>query len=108
MSYQENIDLFSWKYKFYDIKDKEVKDCKFFSPYTKTKNKGFEFEDTQETEKYLIDIDNQNKNIICSLNWKRYLFCFDSHYRDQNLMFVFDQNQDIFITNKIFSNSQTL
>ena len=42
--YQENIDLYSWKYKFYDIKDNQVKDCKIFSTYTQFKNKGFEFE----------------------------------------------------------------
>ena len=42
--YQENIDLYSWKYKFYDIKDNQVKDCKIFSTYTQSKNKGFEFE----------------------------------------------------------------
>ena len=42
--YQENIDLYSWKYKFYDIKDNQVKDCKMLSTYTQFKNKGFEFE----------------------------------------------------------------
>ena len=30
--YQENIDLHSWKYKLYDIKDNQVKDRKIFSP----------------------------------------------------------------------------
>ena len=42
--YQENIDLYNWKYKFYDIKDNQVKDCKMLSTYTQFKNKGFEFE----------------------------------------------------------------
>ena len=28
--YQESIDLYSWKYKFYDIKDNQAKDCKIF------------------------------------------------------------------------------
>ena len=27
-------DLFSWKYKFYNIEDNQIKDCKMFSPYT--------------------------------------------------------------------------
>ena len=26
LSYPENMDLYSWKYKFYDIKDNEIKD----------------------------------------------------------------------------------
>ena len=49
LSYQENVDLFSSKYKFYDITD-----CKFFSPYTQFKNKGFEFEDTKKTKKNIV------------------------------------------------------
>ena len=31
------------------------------------------------------------------MNWKRYLFDFD-----QNLIFVYDQNQKKFLTNEIF------
>ena len=36
------------------------------------------------------------------MNWKRYLFYFDSHYRDQNLIFVYDQKGKKFLTNEIF------
>ena len=32
------------------------------------------------------------------MNWKRYLFDFDSHYRDQNLVFVYDQKCNKFLT----------
>ena len=46
LSYQENVDLFSWKCKFYKIRDNQIKDCKIFSPYTQFENKDFEFEDT--------------------------------------------------------------
>ena len=28
--YEENVDPFSWKYKFYDIKDNQIKDCEIF------------------------------------------------------------------------------
>ena len=35
--YQENINLHSWKYKLYDIKDNQVKDRKIFSPKTQFK-----------------------------------------------------------------------
>ena len=49
LSYQENVDLFSSKYKFYDITD-----CKIFSPYMQFKNKGFEFEDTKKTKKNIV------------------------------------------------------
>ena len=49
LSYQENVDLFSWKYKFYNITDNQIKYYKIFSPYTQYKNKSFEFEDTRKT-----------------------------------------------------------
>ena len=86
------------------ITDNQIvkKDCKIFSPYTQFKNKGFEFEDTKKTQKCPVVIDDQNKNIVSSMNWKRYLFDFDPHYRDQNLIFVYDQNQKKFLTNEIF------
>ena len=101
MSYQEYVDLFSSKYKFYDITDNQIKDCKVFSPYRQFKNKGFEFEDTKK-KKYRVAIDDQNKNIVSSMNWKRYLFDFDSHYRNQNLIFVYDQKRNKFLTNELF------
>ena len=70
LSYQENVDLFSSKYKFYDITD-----CKIFSPYTQFKNKRFELEDTKKTKKkYHVVIDDQNKNVVSTMNWKRNLF----------------------------------
>ena len=46
--HQENINLYSRKYKFYNLKDNQVKDCKVFSRYTQFKNKDFEFEDTKK------------------------------------------------------------
>ena len=49
--YQEDIDLHGWKYKFYDFKDDQVKDCKIFLRYTQFKNKGFTFQDTKKNKK---------------------------------------------------------
>ena len=60
-------------------------------------NKGFEFEDTKKAKKYHVVIDDQN-NIVPSMNWKRYLFDFDSHYCDPNLIFVYDQKRNKFLT----------
>ena len=42
--------------------------------------------DVKKTKKYGVVIDDQNKNNVCNLNWKRYLFDFDAHYRDLNLI----------------------
>ena len=97
------------KYKFYNIKNNQVKNCKIFSPYTQFKNKGFEFHDIKKkTKKHSIFIDNQNKNIVCNLNWKRYLFNFDARYHDQNLIFVFDQSTRTFSTSDIFIKAATI
>ena len=74
------------------IKDNQIKGCKIFSPYTQLKFKGFGFQDIKKTKKYCVFINNQNKNIICNLKWKQYLFDFDARYCDQNLIFVFDQS----------------
>ena len=54
LSYQENVDLFRWKYKFYHITDNRIKDCKFFSPCTQFKNKGFESEDTKKRKSIVL------------------------------------------------------
>ena len=51
LSYPENMDLYSWINKFYDIKDNQIKDCKIFSPYMHFKNKGFEFQDIKKTKR---------------------------------------------------------
>ena len=105
LSYQENIDLYSWKYQFYDIKDSQVKSCKFISLYMLFKNKSFEFQDVKKTKKYVI-IDDQNENIVCNLNWNRYPFDFDAVYRDQNLIFVFDHST--FLTSDILIKPATI
>ena len=36
------------------------------------------------------------------MNWKLYLFDFDSHYRDQNLIFVYNKKRNKSLTNEIF------
>ena len=62
----------------------------------------------KKQKKYRAVIDDQNKNIVYNLNWKRYLFDFDSHYRDQNLiLFTIKTNRDS-SQMKFFSKLQTL
>ena len=54
-------------------------------------------------------MDNQNKNIVCNLNWKRYLFDFDACYCDQNLIFIFDHSSTrTFLTSDIFIKAATI
>ena len=51
---------------------------------------------------------DQNKTIVCNLNWKRYLFDFDAHYRDLNLIFVFETSTKTFLTSDIFIKAATI
>ena len=64
--------------------------------------------DVKKTKKYGVVIDEQNKNNVCNLNWKRYLFDFDAHYRDLNLIFVFDHSTKTFLINDIFIKDATI
>ena len=106
------MDLYSWKYRVYGIKDNQIKDCKIFSPYTQFKIKGFEFQDTKKIYIYIyiycVVIDDQNKNIVCNLNWKQCLFDFDARYRDQKFVFVFDQSTRTLFTSNIFIKVATI
>ena len=61
------------------------------------KNKGFEFQDAKKKKKKNhVIIEDQNKNIVYNLNWKRYLFYFDARYRDQNLILFLITGQEHF------------
>ena len=61
-----------------------------------------QFKKVKKTKKYCFIIDDHDKDIVSSMNWKRYLFDFDSHYRDQNLNFVYNQKRNKFLANEIF------
>ena len=67
------------------------------------------FKILKKTKKYHVIIDNKNKNIVCNLNRKQYLFDFDARYRDQNLFFfVFDHSTKTFLTSDIFIKAATI
>ena len=100
LSFLENINCYSWKYKFYDIKDNLIKDCKIFSPYMQFLNKGLSFQELAERKKYVI-IEYQGKNIVSTLKWDWWNFDFNLHYRDQNLIFVLDRSTGKFATSVI-------
>ena len=51
---------------------------------------------------------DQNKNIVCNLNWKRCLFYFDARYRDLNLIFIFESSTKTFLTSDIFIKAATI
>ena len=43
LSYKENMEFFSYKYKFYDVVDNQIKNAKIFSPLSQFKYSGFEY-----------------------------------------------------------------
>ena len=102
MSYQEDVDHFTWKYKFYYVTDNQITDCKIVSPYTQFKNLALSLKILKKTKRYRIVIEIQDTNIVSSMNWKLNLFDFDSHYRDQNLIFVYNKKRNKSLTNEIF------
>ena len=97
-SFQENINRYSWKYEFYDVKDNLIKDSKIISSYTQFLNKGLSFQDLAERKKYHVIIDDQGKNIVSTLKWDWWNFDFSWDYRDQNLIFVLDSSTGKFVT----------
>ena len=69
------------------------------------------FKILKKAKKYHVIIDNKNKNIVCNLNWKQYLFDFDARYRDQNILFFFlffDHSTKTFLTSDIFIKAATI
>ena len=62
----------------------------------------------KKQKKNRVAIDDQNKNIVCILNWKQYLFHFSAHYRGLNLIFVFDHSTKTFLISDIFIKAPTI
>ena len=54
LSYQENVDLFSWKYKFYNIPDNQIKDCKIFSHICNLKIKALSLKILKKQENIVL------------------------------------------------------
>ena len=47
------IKLYSWSYKFYDVVDKKIKDCKIYSPFTYLINRRFIFKREFDRSQFL-------------------------------------------------------
>ena len=90
-----HINIYSWHYKFYDVKKKKLRDCKIYPPYKHFKNRGFMFESLAFT--YHVGLNEYLDQITGDFLYKRYLFNFDSSYQDRDLFFVIDPEKDEFI-----------
>ena len=94
LSYKENMAFFSYKYKFYDVVDNQIKNCKIFSPLSQFKYNGFEVANPKRTAVFRTVIDGKRKKIKYSLKWER---------KDLNALFVFNKSRDRIGSNKFYT-----
>ena len=61
----ERINQYNWSYKFYDIEEKKIRDCKIYSPHNHLQNDGFTFKSNTFTggSTYHVSLDEKMENI---------------------------------------------
>ena len=62
--YPEIIDNYSYKYKFWNRKQKTIRDAQIYSPYSQFLGKGFNFEREVIKDLNLIVPSNEDQNLI--------------------------------------------
>ena len=94
-----NINTCSWHYKFYDVEEKKIRDCRIYSPYEHFLKRGFIFKNDTFTSGslYSVGVNEYMDQVTTNFMYRRYLLDFDNSYRDRNLVFVFDKEKDEFI-----------
>ena len=112
--YAEIIDNYSYKYNFWDTKEKTIRYGQIYSPYSQFFGKGFNFERDVLKDLNLIFRLNEDQTLIKSFFLHRrpkggteYLIFFlgKAYYRDINLYFVYDtQNKQWFSSGPKFFN----
>ena len=70
-----------------------------YSPYEHFLKSGFIFKNDTFTSGslYSVGVNEYMDQVTTNFMYKRYLFNFDNSYRDRNLLFVFDKENDEFI-----------
>ena len=63
LSYKENMEFFSYKYKFYDVVGNQIRNCKNFSPLSQFKYSRFEFANPRRTTVFRTIIDGERKKL---------------------------------------------
>ena len=96
----EIVDQNSYKYKFWDTKEKKIRDCKIYSPYSQLLGKGFNFEIKEIKGMNLIVRLIEEQTLLESFLLHRspksrteYLnfFLGKTYYRDINLLYVYNK-----------------
>ena len=94
-----NINHYSWHYKFYDVEEKKIRDCRIYSPYKHFLKRGFIFKNDTFTSGslYSVGVNKHMDQVTTNFMYKLDLFSFDNSYRDRNLFFIFNKEKDEFI-----------
>ena len=71
-----NINCFSWHYKFYDVEEIKIRDCKIYYPYNQFMNRSLIF--TNRQLKYTVGVNEYQDQVTTDFHYKRYLFDFDA------------------------------
>ena len=90
----KNLKNYSYKYKFWDEKEKKLRDAEIYSPYTQLSTKGLSFKQKVTNIEFVTKIDKELEELhsyfytknVRSLTYKIGL----EWYRDINLFFAFD------------------
>ena len=92
----KNLKSYSYKYKFWDEKEKKIKDAEIYSPYAQLIAKGLSFKQKVTNIQFVTRLDKELEELhsyfylvnVRSLTYQIGLEWF----RDINLFFVFDEN----------------
>ena len=92
----KNLAAYSYKYKFWDEKEKNIKDAEIYSPYSQLICKGLMFKQKVTNIQFLTKLDKEMEQLhsfFYSLNVRDLTYQIGLEYfRDINLYFVFDEN----------------
>ena len=92
----KNLANYSYKYKFWDEKEKKVRDAEIYSPYTQFSNKGLYFTQKGTNIQYVVRLDKELEEIhsyFYSAKIRELTYNIGYNwYRDINLFFVADEN----------------
>ena len=95
----EWINNYSSSYKFYDIEENKVRDCKIYSPHNHLQNDGVTFKSDTFTggSTYHVLLDEKMENIMTKLEYNHYNCDFVSVTLILLQFFIFDKKNDDFI-----------
>ena len=97
--YQKTIEENSYKYKFYDTAEKNIRDCKIYSPFSHYKGNGFEFKRTigpKREDTISVSLFDDYKKIKTTFihNYTDIWYYTNIFYRDRNNLFIKDNKNN--------------